>query len=247
MRYFLEVSYKGTNYAGFQVQKNANTIQAELEHAVNTRYKISSSLTGSSRTDSGVHALQNFLHLDTTVDIDPNEIYNLNALLPADIVLRKIYRVPDDAHCRFDAVSREYKYYIYHTKNPFIKETAWFYPYPLNMELLEAAAELVLANTNFVLFSKSRTQVKTFKCTVTVSRWIRQDQCLVYNVKANRFLRGMVRALVATMVKVARGKLSLAQLEKLLKSETNSGVDFSAPALGLFLTGVEYPAGLLGH
>src|SRR5687767_13898210 len=131
MRYFLEVSYKGTNYAGFQVQQNARTIQYEVEKALSIYYQKSLSLTGSSRTDAGVHALQNFFHVDTEIAIADKHLYNLNSILPADIVLKSARLVEAGQHCRFDATSRHYKYYIYNSKNPFLRETAWFYPYPL--------------------------------------------------------------------------------------------------------------------
>lgn len=245
MRYFLEVSYKGTKYAGFQVQKNANTIQSELEKALETFYKSSFSLTGSSRTDAGVHALQNFFHVDTDEVIESPQLYNINSILPADIVLKASHVVPESAHSRFDAISREYKYYVYNLKNAFINDTAWFYPYPLNIDALQAAADLVKANTGFAAFAKRNTQVNTFNCTILESKWYYENNCLVYNVVANRFLRGMVRALVATMLKVARGKLSLQQFEQILTSDVSPNVDFSAKAHGLFLTGVNFPDEIL--
>src|SRR6478735_11896525 len=126
-RYFLEVTYKGTRYSGFQVQHNALTIQSEVEKAMTILFRQPFSLTGSSRTDAGVHALQNFFHFDTDISIRHNQLYNLNAILPTDIAVKGIYPVENQAHCRFDAISREYKYFIYKEKDPFLKETAWYY------------------------------------------------------------------------------------------------------------------------
>ena len=207
-RYFLEVSYKGTNYSGFQIQQNANSIQAEIEKAIQILQKEKISLTGSSRTDAGVHALQNFFHFDFEGKINPQFVYRMNAILPADIVVQKIMAVKQESHCRFDAISREYKYFIYRHKNPFLKDRAFYFPYKLNMELMQQAAALIKGYKDFTSFSKRNTQVKTFNCCIMESKWEREDECLVFYVKADRFLRGMVRALVATMLKIGRGKMT---------------------------------------
>ena len=134
-RYFIEVSYKGTNYSGFQKQQNSNSVQAEVEKALEVFYKEKFELTGSSRTDAGVHALQNFFHFDTDTPIK-SESYSLNAILPGDIVIKRIYGVADNAHCRFDALSREYHYYIYQHKNPFLQDRACYVPYSVDITLL---------------------------------------------------------------------------------------------------------------
>ena len=208
-RYFLEVSYKGTNYSGFQIQQNANSIQAEIEKAIQILQKEKIGLTGSSRTDAGVHALQNFFHFDFEGEINPQFVYRMNAILPADIVVQKIIAVQQESHCRFDAISREYKYFIYWHKNPFLKDRAFYFPYKLNIELMQQAAALIKGYTDFTSFSKRNTQVKTFNCCIMESTWERENECLVFYVKADRFLRGMVRALVATMLKIGRGKMTI--------------------------------------
>jgi tRNA pseudouridine38-40 synthase len=238
-RYFLELSYKGANYAGFQVQKNANTVQAEVEKALQVYYRKSFVLTGSSRTDAGVHALQNFFHFDNDVKISPKDTYNLNAILPPDIVIKKIFVVQDTAHCRFDAVSREYRYYIYTEKNPFIADRAYYFPYALNIELMQEAAGIVKHYTDFTSFSKRNTQVKTFECAVSKSQWFTEGECLVYNVEANRFLRGMVRALTATMLKIGRGKLTIADFKCIIEAKDCTAASFAVPAHGLFLQSVK--------
>jgi tRNA pseudouridine38-40 synthase len=240
-RYFLEVSYKGTRYSGFQVQNNAVTIQSEVEKALETYYKTKISLTGSSRTDTGVHASQNFFHFDFEGNIYSEQLYNINAILPNDIVAKRIYQVSDNAHCRFDAVAREYCYYIYQEKNPFLEKKAWFYPYKLDIDLLQKAADIIITVNDFTTFSKRNTQVNNFNCTIQQSFWQQQNDCLVYNVKANRFLRGMVRGLVATMLKVGRHQITIQEFIDIINSRDCTTADFTTPAHGLFLKQVVYP------
>jgi tRNA pseudouridine38-40 synthase len=239
-RYFLELAYKGTSYSGFQIQKNANSIQEEVEKALGIFFRAHFELTGSSRTDGGVHAMQNFFHFDYEEVIEKRVLYNINAILPPDIVLTNIYVVAPNAHCRFDAVSREYWYYLYRVKNPFLADRAWFYPYTLDRDKLKAAAGLIPAYQDFTTFAKRNTQVKTFLCTIFESAWEEDEQCLIYRVKANRFLRGMVRGLVGTMVQVGRGKLSLEEFAGVLQKKNNQLADFSAPGHGLFLQQVSF-------
>lgn len=241
MRYFLEVSYKGTNYSGFQAQLNANTIQAEIEKAFQVLLKRKIELTGSSRTDAGVHAYQNYFHFDADVELSPRLLYNLNAILPGDIAARDLLKVKDNAHCRFDAISREYKYVIYKNKDPFLTDNAFYFPYALNLEVMQKAADAVKQYSDFTSFSKRRTQVKSFICDVVESQWRRDGECLVYVVKANRFLRGMVRALTATMLKLGRGKMDIGEFKKIIESRDSSLANFAVPAHGLFLMQVEYP------
>ena len=241
MRYFLEVSYRGTNYSGFQSQKNANTIQAEVEKAFKILLKEELQLTGSSRTDTGVHALQNYFHFDTKNELSPQLLYNLNALLPGDIAVRNLHKVRDEAHCRFDAITREYKYYVYQKKNPFLDDKAYYYPYTLDLELMQKAATIIKQYLDFTSFSKRNTQVKSFTCDIQESQWIIEGECFVYQVKANRFLRGMVRALVATMLKVGRNKTNPDNFRTIIESKDCTLADFSAPPNGLFLVQVTFP------
>ncbi len=243
-RYFLEVAYKGTNYSGFQIQDNAGSIQEEVEKALAILFRKKFELTGSSRTDTGVHALQNFFHLDSEELINPKALYNINALLPGDIALRNLFPVAPGSHCRFDATSREYRYSLYREKNPFLADRAWFYPYTLDREKLNGAAELVGQQKDFTAFSKRNTQVKTFLCDIQESGWKEENDCLVYRVVANRFLRGMVRGLVGTMLQVGRGRISLSQFGEILQSKDNRQTDFSAPGHGLFLFRVNFPVSI---
>jgi len=243
-RYFIELAYKGANYSGFQIQQNANSIQAELTKALNIIFKAAFELTGSSRTDTGVHAIQNFFHFDS--DVLPEEkvlserVYNLNAILPNDIVVKKIYEVAADANCRFDAKSREYQYYIYQHKDPFLEDRAFYYPYTLDIDKLNAAAASILNYTDFTSFAKKNSQVKTFDCTIVKSEWRIENELIIYNVQGNRFLRGMVRGLVGTMLKVGTGKLSINDFIMIIENKDAMQADFSVPPQGLFLCSVNY-------
>jgi tRNA pseudouridine38-40 synthase len=238
-RYFLEVSYKGTLYAGFQKQQNANSIQAEVEKALEIYYRQKFTLTGSSRTDAGVHALQNFFHFDTDLQVK-QETYNLNSILPVDIVVKQIFKVDDEAHCRFDALSREYRYYMYRQKNPFLADRAYFIPYPVNMEILNRAAAQIRLHHDFTSFSKRNTQVKSFNCTIYESRWVYDEDSMTYIIRANRFLRGMVKGLVGTMLLAGKGKISLDEFTAILNARDCTRADFSVPSHGLFLHKVAY-------
>lgn len=241
MRYFLEVAYKGTNYSGFQSQKNANTIQAEIQKAFKIILKKELELTGSSRTDAGVHAYQNYFHFDLESELSSQLVYNLNAILPGDIAIKDLLKVKDNAHCRFDAISREYKYHIYQKKSPFLTDKAFYFPYTLDIEAMQKAAIAIKEYSDFTSFSKRNTQVKSFVCDIKESRWVIQDGCLIYNVKANRFLRGMVRALTATMLNLGRRKIDLTAFRKIIEAKDCTLANFSAPAHGLFLTEVCFP------
>ena len=245
-RYFLELLYKGTNYSGFQVQKNApNTVQEAVEKAFAVLQKQAVTMTGSSRTDAGVHALQNFFHFDFDGEIHEHFRYKINAILPKDIVVKNMYAVSPDAHCRFDAIARSYDYYIYRNKNPFLQDKAYYYPYALTIENLQEAAEAVKLYTDFTSFSKRNTQVKTFNCSIAESGWKQKEDQLVYSVTANRFLRGMVRGLTGTMLQTGRNKISIDQFKKIIEAKDCRLADFSVPGHGLFLTKIEYPQGYL--
>lgn len=243
-RYFIEVAYKGKLYAGFQKQLNANTVQAEVEKVLSVFFKSSFYLTGASRTDAGVHALQNFFHFDAEAILDEQSmskvIYHLNAMLPADIVVQGIHPMQPDAHCRFDAISRTYTYRVYQDKNPFLAEVAYYYPYALDITALNEAAKMLFDCSDFEAFSKRSTQVHTFLCEITDSRWSRDADILTYHVTANRFLRGMVRGLVGTMLQVGRGKLTPKEFGEIIAAKKSSRVNFAVPAHGLTLMEVKY-------
>lgn len=241
-RYFIEVAYEGTPFGGFQIQENAVTIQSEVTRSLQTLFKTTFELTGSSRTDAGVHARQNFFHFDAPSPItDPEKkLYSLNAILPPEIAIRNFFSVSPDAHCRFDAVSREYRYYIFNYKDPFLRHAAYFFPYTLKVADMNQAAALLMQYADFTSFSKRNTQVKNFHCHIQESKWYYEDGMLVYNVIANRFLRGMVKALVGTMLRVGRGKLTVHDFEKMIRQKDASKTDFSPPSKGLFLHKVNF-------
>jgi tRNA pseudouridine38-40 synthase len=247
MRYFIEVAYKGTKFNGFQIQENAETVQSAIDHALSTLMREKIETTGSSRTDAGVHALQNFLHFDMEKPLHPQFIYKVNAILPPDVLLRHVYGMPDDAHSRFAALSRSYEYTIYMQKDPFLQDRGYFFPYRLDMGLLEEAAEILKGYRDFTTFSKRNSQVKTYICDIMESRWSAGDDRIVYNVTANRFLRGMVRGLVGTMLRVGRGKMTLEGFREAIESRNCVNADFAVPPQGLFLMKVAYPEGFLSR
>ncbi|HVX28273.1 MAG TPA: tRNA pseudouridine(38-40) synthase TruA [Parafilimonas sp.] len=239
-RYFLEVAYLGTHYSGFQVQKNANTIQREVERALKIYYQKDFSLTGSSRTDAGVHAEQNFFHFDADIIIQNENLYNLNALLNFDIAVKKIFEVQSTSHCRFDATSRMYHYHIHRKKNPFLFETSYYYPFSLNVDLLHQYATAIKSFKDFTSFSKKKTQVNHFFCNIQHSQWIIEDDIWRYEIKADRFLRGMVKAITGTMLKLAKNEAAVSELEKIVFSKNCNLADFSPPSKGLFLKEIRF-------
>jgi tRNA pseudouridine38-40 synthase len=239
-RYFIEVSYKGTRYSGFQVQENASTIQSEIQDVISTIQRNRIALTGSSRTDAGVHALQNYFHFDFEEELHHQLIYKANAMLPADIVIKRIIPVADSAHCRFDAESREYEYRISRVKDPFSRETALYYPYQLSFETMDRGASYIMEQVNFFAFAKTNSQVKHFNCRIIKSQWLYDGDRITYNIEGNRFLRGMVRLITATLLKLGRGKISFEEFEALFGQEEDK-CRFSVPGTGLFLKRVNYP------
>lgn len=240
-RYFIEVCYDGTDFGGFQIQSNQNTIQGSVENALHTFYRTPIALTGASRTDAGVHALQNFFHFDTHVTIEAKHIYNLNAILPVSIAIKAFYIVPQDAHARFDATKRSYVYKIHKFKNPFLVNQSWYYPFALDMALLQQATATLMTYTAFETFSKKNTQVNNFNCTITKALWREEGDALYFEIDANRFLRGMIRGLVGTLLQVGRGQISLEQWHEIVLSKDEQRADFSTPAYGLYLSSIEYP------
>jgi len=240
-RFFIEVSYDGTDFGGFQIQQNQQTIQGALQKAMHTLYRQEITLTGASRTDAGVHALQNYFHFDSELSITTAHIYNLNAILPKSIVVKNIVEVPAEAHSRFDATKRSYIYQLHTQKNPFLEGRSWYYPFPLSLTNLQQAADCLLQHTNFESFSKKNTTVNTFDCTITKAVWSQQGDQIFFSIDSNRFLRGMIRGLVGTMLQVGRGQLSLDDWEQVIRDKNEQNVDFSTPAHGLYLSAIQYP------
>ena len=242
-RYFFELAYRGTAFNGFQIQQDSGiTIQGELNHALKTLLKHPIETTTSSRTDAGVHALQNFLHADIEVALPRNTLYSINAILHPDIVLKNVFEVPPQAHSRFDATARKYAYHIHFKKDPFQTGLSYYYPFSLDLTKLHECAKMLKSVTDFMTFSKKNTDVKTTLCHIEQSSWeLRNGNQLVYHVKANRFLRGMVKALVGTQLQVGRNRMNLDEFSKRIDAKDCSQADFSPPSEGLFLEEVSYP------
>ena len=243
MRYFIEIAYKGTNYHGWQFQPNAITVQELINKALSLIFKKTIDIVGAGRTDAGVHAEQLYAHLDLDEQFNVAEvIYKLNSLLPKDIAIQNILKVTEDAHARFNAISRSYEYRIYFGKNPFLTDTTWqIINKKLNVDLMNEAAKILLTYTNFKCFSRSNTDVKTYNCDVTKAIWVLENKTLIFHITADRFLRNMVRAIVGTLINVGTGKTSLEEFKKIIESKDRTNAGPSAPAQGLFLTKVHYP------
>ena len=243
LRYFLELSYKGTHYHGWQYQPNAISVQEKINEGLSKLLRTKINIMGAGRTDAGVHASQMFAHFDVDVDFDIEIIlFKLNSYLPDDIVIKQIKIVADKAHARFDAVSRSYEYRIFVGRNPFLLETTWqLFHQRLDIDKMNEAAAVLLNHTNFKSFSKTMTDIKTFDCDVTEAYWELKDNLLIFHISANRFLRNMVRAIVGTLIDVGLNKTSLDEFKNILESQSRSEAGFSVPARGLFLTKVAYP------
>ncbi len=247
-RYFIELSFKGTNYHGWQVQPNASTVQELLGNALSALLREKPDITGAGRTDAGVHAEQFIAHFDCSLkglDRDKNLVFRLNRILPRDIAIKKIFQVHPRAHSRFDAISRTYKYKIAREKNPFIYDLSWYIYGDMDMEKMNSAAALMKNYTDFTSFSKLHSGTKTTNCRIMVARWEQEGDCLVFTIRANRFLRNMVRALVGTMIEVGREKMSVEDFCSIIEKKDRSLAKASAPAKGLFLTSIEYPGRIL--
>ncbi|MDO5607345.1 MAG: tRNA pseudouridine(38-40) synthase TruA [Capnocytophaga sp.] len=242
MRYFAEFSYHGKKYHGWQNQPNAITVQQVLEQSLTTLLRQPIEVVGAGRTDSGVHARQMFAHFDYDGVMPARLVFRLNSLLPNDIAIRRILRVGDEAHARFDAIRRTYEYHISTRKSPFLHGMSMYLTHPLAVDAMNEAAKILFKYTDFQCFSKSNTDVKTYFCTIYQAFWKIEEGHLVFTISADRFLRNMVRAIVGTLLEVGLGKLSLADFERIIESKNRSNAGASVPACGLFLVEVAYEA-----
>jgi tRNA pseudouridine38-40 synthase len=248
LRYFIELAYKGSNFHGWQIQANAHTVQGELNSMASTILRETVETTGSGRTDTGVHASQQYAHFDTDKPLVSRTFINsMNALLPADIVIKKLYKVADDAHSRFDATQRSYEYRICRQKDPFLQQLCYVYPHTLNIEKMNQAAALMLQYTNFESFSRVHTEVYTFNCQITRAEWEQRPDLLIFHISANRFLRGMVRAITGTLLEVGKGKLTVDNFRQIIEKKDRQQAGRALPPEGLFLTQVKYPDNLLSE
>lgn len=245
MRYFIELAYNGTHYSGWQKQPNAPSIQQTLDEAFSLLLREKIEVTGCGRTDAGVHAAHYIAHADIEQDLHPKFRQRINKFLPKDINISAITPMADDAHARFDATHRAYKYLISFHKDPFRQDTVYYYPYPdlPDFKKLNEAAQLLLEYKEFFPFCKSNNDAKTMKCDLFTAYWeeTKDKKGLQFNISANRFLRGMVRLVVGMCLNVATGKVELNVVRKALEQQTRLPKDNSAPACGLYLTDIRYP------
>ena len=242
MRYFVTLSYDGTRFHGWQVQPNGITVQGELQRALSLLLRADVQLTGAGRTDAGVHASMMVAHFDSDSDIDGRQMaYKLNKLLPQDMAVQQIERVPDTLHARFSALSRSYHYFIHTHKNPFLRHYSCELHYPLDFGQMNEAARMLLSYDDFGAFCKSHADVKTTLCHVTKAEWTElQPGQWRFEITANRFLRNMVRAVVGTLVEVGRGRMTLDDFRKVIEGKRRTEAGESMPAHALFLVDVSY-------
>ena len=248
LRYFVQFSYQGKSYHGWQKQPNAISVQEVLENAFSLLLRETVSLTGAGRTDAGVHAREMFAHFDTDAVFNSTElIHRLNAFLPEDIAVIGIFEVPVDAHARFDATERTYEYWVVQNKDPFLVDAAYYVKYPLNIEEMNKAAAILVEHKDFECFSKSNTDVNTYLCDVRKAIWVKDGSKFIFTISADRFLRNMVRAIVGTLIDVGQGKSTMADIESILASKDRSEAGVSVPAKGLYLTAIQYPKNIIEH
>ncbi len=243
MRYFIRLSYCGANYHGWQIQPNAPTVQEAIEKALSTILRTPVAITGAGRTDAGVNAAMMIAHFDSASRLGDISrlIRGLNSLLGRDIAIHAIFPVADDAHARFDATSRTYKYFTHREKSPFLYPLSWQHPPQIDFDLMNEAASTLRQYTDFTSFSKLHTDVKTNNCTVTHARWEQEGCQMVFTITADRFLRNMVRAIVGTLVDVGMGKLSVADFGHIIEMKDRCGAGTSMPGHPLFLWNITYP------
>ena len=242
MRFFIQLSYNGTNYHGWQIQPNATSVQETLTKALSVVLnKKDIEIMGAGRTDSGVHASQMYAHFDYENEIDSQTIvHKLNSFLPKDIAASNIILVDENAHARFDATQRTYEYKINSSKNVFLDKLSWYYNKELNVNAMNESAELLLKFIDFQCFSKVHTDVNTFNCSITEAFWKTENDQLIFTISADRFLRNMVRSIVGTLVYVGLGKISKADFQTIIESKDRKKAGFSVPAHGLYLTKIKY-------
>jgi tRNA pseudouridine38-40 synthase len=244
LRYFIFISYKGTSYHGWQIQPNSVTVQKLLDKALTTILSENISTTGAGRTDTGVHALVFCAHFDSRssdLDTSKNLVYKLNRYLPEDISVTMIRKVNPDANARFSALSRTYKYFISTAKNPFSEDSSWYLHGDINIEEMNKSGQILLDHTDFTSFSRLHTNVKTNNCRIVNACWELKGSQLIFTIKADRFLRNMVRAIVGTMIEVGFGKIDLKEFNEIIIAKDRGRAGKSAPAKGLFLSEIEYP------
>lgn len=241
MRYLFEIAYKGTNYHGWQRQQNAVSVQQVVEDALSTILRSEISIVGSGRTDTGVHCLQQYFHIEIEKNLPENILFTTNNFLPPDVSIKGVRQLKDDGHARFSAISRRYEYWITPKKDPFSQDLKYYFNRPLNIKTMNEAAALIVGKKDFESFSRVKTEVNNFICDITEAKWIESGSDIVFHIKANRFLRGMVRAIVGTLLEVGLGKAAPSSIESIIIAKDRKKAGAAAPAHGLFLAEVNYP------
>ena len=243
MRYFFEITYNGKNYAGWQSQLTGIGVQSVVEEALSKIFRSDVKIFGSGRTDTGVHCEQQFFHLDLEKDFDSKTlIQRLNSFLPADIAIHSIRKVKPDISARHDAIERTYEYRITRKKDPLLIGLAWHYFKNLDLESMNEAAAFLLGEHDYECFSKVKTEVNHFLCEIKKAEWKKDGDLLVFTITANRFLRGMVRAIVGTLLNVGNGKTSMKEFQLIIQSRDRKKAGANVPPYALYLTKVKYPS-----
>ena len=242
-RYFFRIAYNGTSYYGWQRQPKQISVQEAIERELQKLFGQHIAIVGCGRTDAGVHASDYYFHCDLPATSDLAKLlFKLNRMLPADIVIKNIYEVTDDAHARFDAEARTYHYKVHTFKSPYLTNLSTYIPQPLDVAKMNIAATHLLGKQDFTSFSKLHTDVKTNICEVSKAHWLQTDEeHLYFEIKANRFLRNMVRAIVGTLVDVGLGKIEPSDLTRIIQAMDRGEAGKSVPAHGLYLAHIEYP------
>jgi tRNA pseudouridine38-40 synthase len=241
LRYFIELSYNGKKYHGWQIQPDAVSVQEKLNNAVSTVLQEQIEVVGAGRTDTGVHASQMFAHFNVENLVSGDVVHKLNSILPNDITVYNIFSVAEEKHARFDALTRSYEYRIWLGRNPFLLDFSWqIHSQKLNLFKMNEAAKVLLEYEDFQTFSKVKTEVYTFNCDVKAAFWKQEGNLLTFHISANRFLRNMVRAIVGTLVDVGLEKISIHEFRQIIESKNRGNAGVSVPAKGLFLTQIKY-------
>ena len=243
MRYFLTFAYNGTPFHGWQRQPNASSVQQTLEEALSTLLRREIALTAAGRTDTGVHAQKMVAHFeaDLSAEKEANLVHLLNRYLDENIAIHDLLRVQPDAHARFDATARTYEYHLGYSKQPFKQGLVYGVPTALDIDKMNAAAQILLEYQDFEAFAKKHSDVKNFLCDISYARWESKEQGAIFTITANRFLRNMVRAIVGTLLEVGRGKISVEEMHQIIQSKERGEAGYSVPACGLYLTEIHYP------
>ena len=241
-RYFFEIAYHGAHYHGWQNQSNALGVQQVVESALSSLLREKIDIVGSGRTDAGVHCSQQFFHVDIVSEFEPHSLMaRLNSFLPKDISIQAIHNVNPDAHARYDAIERSYEYKITQVKNPFLTGYAYYFFKEVDVELMNRAALGLVGKHDFQSFSKVKTDVNNFSCDIKIARWNQKSGLLVFDITANRFLRGMVRAIVGTLLEVGTKKISVEEFNTIIESKDRKKAGMNVPPEGLYLKEVKYP------